>query len=117
MKVVFRPGRIRRAVAVSCAALLCHLGFIVLGDAGAGLVFLAALGWWRRQAWNAEQRFVGSSELVHYWQTSFAIAYKFRGRRWQWVCVDEVSPETYAELRRFAKVNLVRQPDGLSISR
>lgn len=104
-------------MALLYAAIGCYIGFIVFADAGFGLALLAAHVVWRRRDWSQPLFFMPLGELVHYWQVSQAIAFKFRGLPWQWVCIDEVPPEEFAALRRYAKQSLLRQPVGLSISK
>lgn len=117
MNICFYPSRFRKSTALLFMALGCYVGFVILGDAGFGLALLASRVAWQRQAWRQLVTFIASGELVHYWQSPFAIAFKFRDLDWQWVYCDEVGAEDFAALRRYAKLTLLRQPVGLSISK
>ena len=115
--VVYKAGRRRKCVVAACCLLWCYVGYELLGNTGFGLFMLGVLARWRRHDWHQPLTLVAEGVVDHYWQMAHAIAFKFPGQRWQWVFDDEVSPEDYAALRRFAKLRLDRQPVGLSISR
>ena len=60
---------------------------------------------------------VDFDKLHYYWQIERAICFYSKQNKPQWILRDEVAPETFAMLRRKAKLNLPRQPVGLSISK
>jgi hypothetical protein len=117
MNLEFQVGQLRLWL-----HLLAYLFAVVVVYQSFGWLGVAALGVLShhpRQRWLADTSRVLSLQpgaLVDYWRLPFVLACRSSGR-WSWLFIDEVEPELWAQVRRFALLHVPAQPVGLSISR